>query len=621
MRSLLTTSLLALSSLFATPAAGQVVVHAFEIRSSFDNGNDGWLYFSQPVLGGPVDVLPAPWRVRGGLSGGHASFPESGKEVVTSPFGFPPAYIRGTGARAPTEYSGDLSRFANGRLEFDLVGRHVVNPSPLFGSSVFIEPHSTPIPTTPASTAGRWDHYVVDLATAGLPPGTLSNVTGIRVVVSDISYTGFPPSTSFRLDNFRITVGDKIPLGGELASVENPGRFRVYVPTRKGGTLDLFTSDGIITRVLKPDATEITVAAPTHSIDLQKDEHGWYLFEVVGSDNYTASNSFAQHGEAQSTPWNFWYYPQNPTSPANVPRLYDPMGACYKFDQLFGLGGATLAYQVNNFSQPVAAFWGHCYGAAAASIIFQQPSAFSPLTQDEMEGLAALFCDGKKVLQGADKWLPDASFANPASREEVDAHVHDFHSFMEDHLLPPKRRAFLIDLQQRCPSGTPTGTQQWNQACYKYDAIMIEDPNALGDPDAEKIFQIEVTNTFVCNDDHEPPTSGNATNGRVQQSVYTLMYDSNGEVRPNGPIAGNRQNWKSMHLIDDVYGCVGPVQCSGSPCPRTVYTPRYMADVEAIALTFDGPFPPPPREPQKPRNPFVTRDRLKDLGIVKNPGF
>jgi hypothetical protein len=403
---------------------------------------------------------------------------------------------------------------------------------------------------------------------------------------------------------------EKLELGGEKAvNIQvPPGQtdtrcFKVYMPDRWGGKLTVKTTAGTIKELKFPDGSDYV-----NGSDTKLDKHGWYTFKIESDRSYTVSNTFIQEGTASTVPWNFFYFPFRDTEPR--PQLYDNPGAYTKFDSKFNLGTASFDWEISHHKRPAtAAGWeGHCWGSTLASVILQQPAAAGGFTQDELEGLGAEFFNE----YGGTALFAELPFEKPtaAATDQSDPTVHKFHNGLRE-MLRTKKKAVQINLRQARDTGS---AEVWNQGCYKYNTSLKEDPDAAGDALLERPFQIKFTTSFICNDDFVTPEdkTGVSTsnpqdfpNGRrEQESTYILMYGGDGEVIPNGTIAGRKQNWLTMTLKHTFRQ--GDVNLG-------IFVPRSMFDVTGAATEFQNNNP--------GTNPFVTVTRLVQLGLKKNNGF
>lgn len=416
----------------------------------------------------------------------------------------------------------------------------------------------------------------------------------------------------------------RLPLGGQLAGNSNPGVYRVYVPARAGGQFTVGTTSGTIINLRKPSGEPFTNGDDVGTgDDVQEDNHGWYTFQVAGSESYTVSNTFVQHGETSIVPWNFWYFPMTSLAPA--PRLFDVGGACAKYDAAFGLGSQTIAWEQAHHGSAPELWWGHCDGAAVASVVLQQPvpaPGFEFFNQDELEGLAAeFFCKYSNAYCRPLAQFPPYATNNVTgyratvqSNDPVDAYVHQFHEIMRKAFHDWKRPLWLM-LRQPVGINPENEGEVWNQACFRFRAEMQEDPDALGDPDAQKTLQIKISNAYVCNDDFVngrgisvgTPADQQPFRRREEVATYVLMYDADGNVVPNGTIAGRKQNWLSTTLTHTALTNVS--------VPREVYVPFQIRDMRHAGMPFVD------DNSVVGDNIHITAARLISLGLQKNPGF
>jgi hypothetical protein len=402
---------------------------------------------------------------------------------------------------------------------------------------------------------------------------------------------------------YEVILGTKLPLGGTAGPAATDSCYKTYVPDRWGGIFNVTpNAAGALKDLRGPDGKPFV-----NNTETGMDKHGWYTFRVTGT-NFNVSDTFAQTGTADTVPWNFWYFPFKPPPPGGL-RLFDSPGAYTKFDTSFTLGTDSFDWEVANHKQAGALGWeGHCWGASLASIILKQPTAAGAYTEDELEGLGGEFFD----KFGGDQVSPTTIVTFPvtvptaADTDDVDPYVDEFHIGLRK-MLRQQKKALHINLRQSSGMGPE---EVWNQGCYTYTAQMRESPAAAGDSLTEKIRQIELTNTFVCNADFllANVSTGNPKdpprNRREQESKYILIYANDGEVIPNGSLAGVKQNWMTMKLKFDINAVMG----------NDVYVPRRMFDVSPAAAKFKN-------DATSGQNPFVTGMRLTTLGLTKNPGF
>jgi len=106
-------------------------------------------------------------------------------------------------------------------------------------------------------------------------------------------------------------------------------------------------------------------------------------------------------------PWNFWYYPYNPT-PGGFPSRDVQLDAMRKYDRLAGLVPKSGAYaweRDHHCIDGVAGWEGHCDPSAYASVLFEQPpgEAVSDgiiFTRNELELLAAEWSGCRLEIDG-----------------------------------------------------------------------------------------------------------------------------------------------------------------------------------------------------------------------------
>ena len=88
------------------------------------------------------------------------------------------------------------------------------------------------------------------------------------------------------------------------------------------------------------------------------------------------------------------------------------------------------------------------------------------------------------------------------------------------------------------------------------------------------------------------------------ESTYILMYGNDGGVKPNGEIAGRKQDWISMKLKHTFKQ--GDVNID-------IFIPKWAYNITSIAAKFT--------DDNAGTNPEVTAKRLGGLGLKKNPGY
>ncbi len=455
--------------------------------------------------------------------------------------------------------------------------------------------------------AHRWQHdgwgwrWVEKLAASdgaqGENFGIAVAVSGGTALVGAHENPGGPSQDAGRAYVFQGVT--KVPLGGNLTTIEDSGCYRVYVPTAAGGRLNVLTTRGTISELRSPFGDPYL-----NDTETGRGAQGWYTFVVSGTGGLltTISTEFVQEGTAETVPWHFFYYPFR--SQLGTPALHDDPGAYSKFDSHFGLGTASRDWELAHHDDDTAENWeGHCWGAALASIILEQPAATGAFTEDELEGLAADFFDDKGASGlGGNRLQKHAfPFESPteADSQGVDVLVHTFHQALRL-MLRDRRQPLHMDLRQSSVGGAP---EVWNQGCYTYRSVFREDPAALGDPETDRIRQMRIETHFITNGDFAPPTSGDPVTDparrREQVTEYRLLYSDGGLIWPVGSYGAWRQNWLSMKLS------------SGVP----VYVPSLLSDVSLAADEFVDDVA------KQGKNPLVNGHQLIELGLKKSASY
>ncbi|HEX2952049.1 MAG TPA: hypothetical protein VHV83_21145 [Armatimonadota bacterium] len=130
---------------------------------------------------------------------------------------------------------------------------------------------------------------------------------------------------------------DKIPLGDSVTA-SGPDAFRVYVPTKWGGTLTIRTTAGTIDGLHNAS----TGMAYTNGGQIGQNQQGWYVFKVNGATDYTVSNTFTQQRAVSRKPWTCQWYPMPNELP---PHLYDVGAALEVYDRAFGTHALAVEKQ------------------------------------------------------------------------------------------------------------------------------------------------------------------------------------------------------------------------------------------------------------------------------------
>lgn len=382
---------------------------------------------------------------------------------------------------------------------------------------------------------------------------------------------------------FTVLQPGKVPLGGERSVPGGDQWLKAYVPTRWGGRLTVTTTAGTITNFTYPDG-----APYVNGTEVGQDRHGWYRFQVTGAPGgYTVSATFLQEGESEVRPWNFYWwsdkadYIREPetggngtadstvaagtddvqvvepggsvTGGANIVRsgdngtlestesgdderrervnLFDnagPYQPLLKYDSRHGTiarvleaGGAALRAEDG---EPTPEWWGHCLGAAIASIALNQPVpvAGSNYNRDELEGLWA------ELGEHTNHQLNPAVGPIPAGPPELgtddtDSWAPQYHALLEEYL---KTQGTPLYSQMRAHGGP--ANEVWNHAVYKFSATFEETA-------AENETVVNISNTVWANKIHEPPTD--STSYRLVFYEYTMRYKPDG--RPDLDYSGS----------------------------------------------------------------------------------
>lgn len=409
----------------------------------------------------------------------------------------------------------------------------------------------------------------------------------------------------------------KLPLGRSVAAPAGLSYWRVYVPDRHGGTLRVTAPGAALT--LSYPSSEDAVAAASSALDyvVLPDHHKWYLVTVDAAKPVTLGDTFLQTATAKAIPWNFYYFPAGSSGRVT---LYEQGGACDKFDAYFHLSGGRAAQPweatYHGPSQGQQTWYGHCWGASVASILFQEPPEQGPqndlgtrFSQDELEGLLA--CHAHRYSARMVSWDAGDSgirFTWPALSPVVgpdrsDYFVWRFHTVMQNYLLL-QNKALVMDLRDY--NGMDGGGSVWNHAVYKYEATIAEDRDAVGDEMVQKVLQVHVVMRFTANYDYtggppSPGPPGTAQNGfvREQTAEYRIVYADTGEcnMSPPSPLA---HDWYSMYRGHGSHDL-------------SLYVPATMWEVtdNPRVTTFN------PANPFRSPNPGLTLDRLKQLSLER----
>lgn len=367
-----------------------------------------------------------------------------------------------------------------------------------------------------------------------IPPvgefGSSVAISGMNVVVGSLGVPGAAyifPSCSYV----------KVPLGGEVTSTANPGDFKVYVPTRWGGTLNIELKNptsGVISDLRYPDGTPYEPNSETG-----ENNHGWYKFRVTGSDHYTVKTTFTQTGEAKNRPWNFYWWSKHHTP--REPSLFSQRGLFRPLEKYDMRHGTRARNWEEAYDQKALSWGGHCYGAAVASIVLKQPRPVlgSAYNRDELEGLWAEL--GEHKLH--DRLGIDEIPAGPPEpgQDKTDLHAPRVQLTLE-YFLKSKQQALVSDLRALpCKLLADCDEdQRWNHAVYKFKAVFRE-----ADGGDERVIDIE--NTVFANAEFEPPTYNRRNRKDIyRQNIYRyiITYRTTGE--PETDLTSVVQDWISV---------------------------------------------------------------------------
>ena len=328
-----------------------------------------------------------------------------------------------------------------------------------------------------------------------------------------------PAAECTTLLSVTVRAPEKIPLGKELSSTQEPGCFKVYIPTKWGGKLNVATTSGTIENLRYPDGS-----AYPNNTETGEDKHGWYSFAVTGASSYTVSMSFIQEGQAARTPWNFYWWSTNPP----LLNLYEDTGPYQpltKYDARHGT--AARDWEANNHNTPVD-WCGHCLGGSIASIKLTQPTpvAGSAYNSEELEGLWSELGEqtGHQIGDGV-SGIP--SGPPIAGQDGTDSKAPEFHRLLEQRVKSDRKALYA---QLRSDGGA--ADEVWNHAVFKFAATFDEAPG-----NDEKV--VKVTNLVTANDDHTPPTDDMGT--RDPEYVYVITYGTDGRPGP-----GTANDWISV---------------------------------------------------------------------------
>jgi hypothetical protein len=436
---------------------------------------------------------------------------------------------------------------------------------------------------------------------------------------------------------YRIVAPKKLALGKSVNGSKSPGLFRVYVPTRDGGELELKTTGGEI-RVYGPDGQPArdadgnpVAAGSTVKFEVPFDVFGWFGIVVTGSTSYQLSSKFTIRGKAKDAdgtdlvPWHFYYFAftrvvdwgtNHPS--AKYQRRFGGQANDWEKTSFWisektrGISGydghgitAEACNEKNarsgtNYTVENCGWWGHCDAAATAAAIFKKvpaASGFDPidlqwmLTEIAMRhAVPQLRCEFH--LGGENQAYPRSAPSNqeeakPEGGQNVDRDAGRFHAAL---VRVIKRRAepALMDFRALQKWGGPD--EVWNQLCYKFESEVVEAEDDRAGADEEALARrVSVKTRLTANADNENLAKNNGDpesdgQGWIRDCEYTISFDKNGNV----DIANPSNNYTYVGWGKDAPG----------------YPPRYIFTIKApnFGTAAGG-------------NPHVSWDKVRALGV------
>ncbi|MBN1982661.1 MAG: hypothetical protein JW795_14095 [Chitinivibrionales bacterium] len=417
----------------------------------------------------------------------------------------------------------------------------------------------------------------------------------------------------------------KAPLGNDTELIVDTKKtvLKIYIPSRTGGNLKitadtavqyikLYYADGndidlfVKTAICKGEDNTMLVGeiqtAYTLTYAVPPNKFGWYYIKtdhassIVLSSKFTIeAAAFDKHANSPWIPWNFWYYPFNPT--LDKPHAFTPNGPCEHFDRRFGT--SSLSWEKSNHSSEKAnGTDGHCDDAGLASIMFMLPSTI-PLdfTEEDFEFYATEYCRRACVTENI--WSLDESARKikpEIGRDATDSTIDSFHENLVRRLFDEKEPVFmdLRSVDDDRPDHPFNPNEVWNAAVYKFSAILSEHMNSEGNT-----IIIKVVNTLYTNDDNPTPNNKNPETGSGRKVIlhYKVYFDAT-----TGNVVHNPdQDWESV--LSEGF-------------PRQQLAPRYIRKFKGFRQynwhTKSDKLP----DIHNAGNPEITLSRLKTLGIT-----
>jgi len=383
-----------------------------------------------------------------------------------------------------------------------------------------------------------------------------ATISGDGIIIEDPlgllgSHSGVAPNeiNPANTGTVHMACSQKIPLGGS-ANLNQSVVGKVYVPKRWGGKLmltgsnvELFYTDGkdldtaTAIKIINGELDANRVAQGTECEYLvPKASYKWYYVKITEPEMTEITCTFTQKGEAETIPWNGWYWPFMDDKPPNLyseTGIYTPLK---DYDAIYGTTARATEEALSAGCTNMAD--GHCWGWMIASIVLPQPVATTTngiaFNQDEMEGLYSELGDdvngeyawGWKVGDPANE-LP-AGPPTAATGETVDAWVDELHNAFQMYLRQQKK-PMIADLRDMTRYDF---REVWNHAIYKYESTMKQ-----VEGNDEKV--IEITTIITSNMDF--PEMPSDSDKREDTYVYVVEYKVDGNIDGTS----EKQNWKS----------------------------------------------------------------------------
>ena len=233
----------------------------------------------------------------------------------------------------------------------------------------------------------------------------------------------------------------RVPLGAEgytayggTLGPGGAGQYWFYVPTRDPGTVLVMLDGGPADVRLVPErAIRVTPVAGTLRFNLDIGSDGIFRLYVTPARpvrvRFICEGWPKERNGKPLIPWNFWYFPFNPTSgrKGTFDSAAVQRSAMQKYDRAYHphLPGPTWDWEKTNHVQPHAAGWeGHCGMAAYASVYFEQPPEAAEVngvkfTRDELELLATEWAGRRTPGRTRDFFLEIPGYTSVADKYVV----------------------------------------------------------------------------------------------------------------------------------------------------------------------------------------------------------